>query len=53
MEDSNPNKINIDDGDEEDEINTSTYCPYKKVTNFLVVYLEVEIIKIFPKVIFR
>ena len=34
MEDSNPNKINIDDGEEEDEINTSTYCPYKKVTNF-------------------
>ena len=33
MEDSNPNKINIDD-DEEEEINT-TYCPYKKVTNFL------------------
>ena len=34
MEDSNPNKINIDDDEEEeDEINT-TYCPYKKVTNF-------------------
>ena len=33
MEDSNPNKINVDD-DEEEEINT-TYCPYKKVTNFL------------------
>ena len=34
MEDSNPNKINVDDDDEEEEINT-TYCPYKKVTNFL------------------
>jgi hypothetical protein len=33
MEDSNPNKINIDD-DEEEETNP-TYCPYKKVTNFL------------------
>ena len=33
MEDSNPNKINIDD-DEEEEANP-TYCPYKKVTNFL------------------
>ena len=33
MEDSNPNKINIDDEDEEEEIST-TYCPYKKVTNF-------------------
>ena len=32
MEDSNPNKINIED-EEEDEI-TTTYCPYKKVTNF-------------------
>ena len=34
MEDSNPNKINIDDEDEEDEIAT-TYCPYKKGTNFI------------------
>ena len=33
MEDSTSlNKINVDD--EEEEINT-TYCPYKKVTNFL------------------
>ena len=33
MEDSNPNKINIDE-EEEEEIG-ATYCPYKKVTNFL------------------
>ena len=33
MEDSNPNKINIDDEEEEEEI-AQTYCPYKKVTNF-------------------
>ena len=34
MEDSNPNKINIDEEEEEEEIG-ATYCPYKKVTNFL------------------
>ena len=34
MEDSNLNKINIDDEEEEEEINT-TYCPYKKMTNFI------------------
>ena len=35
MEDSNPNKINIDEEEEEEEEIGATYCPYKKVTNFL------------------